>query len=77
MILTITEEAILGGYQDGSVMVLTGKDEHGGTITFGADVRMIDSLMAACMFDNGEDGEIEIELEAWQILGRSAADPRG
>jgi len=63
MLLTVSHDSFL--HDDGSVVVLTGVDENGKTWRFGADFRIAYDLLGAAI-----EGEITVEVEDWQLLGK-------
>ena len=55
----------------GTVVVATGTDvETGERVTFAGDHRVMGGLYAAV----SEEGEIDAQVEAWQVLSRQPAE---
>lgn len=71
-LITLTPEDVVDTLVDeGSVVMVTGTDEDGQRVTIGADARAIDPALAALLM--GEEPEVQVEFEPWQVLGRSDA----
>ena len=62
--LTIEDTATLTDH--GSVYAITGTDEDGNRVTFGADPRMLESPLHELII--GDEPEVDVEIEEWQIL---------
>ncbi|HEY2638941.1 MAG TPA: hypothetical protein VGI66_03530 [Streptosporangiaceae bacterium] len=65
MIITVTTEDVAEARNEGTVTMITGTREDGERVLFAGDWRAIDGLCDAVM----AEGEIQAEVEAWQILG--------
>jgi hypothetical protein len=65
MRVTVTVADLAAGQDHGSVWVLTGTADDGARVTFGGDHRPMRGLADAVM----EQGEVEAEVEPWQVLG--------
>lgn len=67
MVVTLVEEDIVTIQDHGSVALITGTNEDGERVTFGVDPRALDDIGRALIF--GEEFEITVEVEGWQIMG--------
>lgn len=61
MILQLDSQCLVR--DEGTVIVLTGTDEQGRAVTFGADHRQARNIIEAA-----SHGVIEAEVEGWQVL---------
>jgi hypothetical protein len=68
MILTITTDDVIRHAVDhGTVWTLTGTDEDGHRVTFGADHRPAREIIALA----ADLGEIDVSVEDWQIVSQT------
>ncbi len=70
MIIRLTTEQLGQVRDEGTVAVLTGTDENGDRVTFGADRHV---FIVACGGLLGGEGQVTFEVESWQVLGRQEA----
>jgi len=56
---------------EGSIVVLKGRDPSGAMLTIGVDPRTADDVLAALIL---RDEEVEVEVEHWQILGKKVPE---
>ena len=72
MIITLIDTDVDTVLDEGSVVAITGTDEDGQRVRFGADARMIEPVLRALVMD--EEFEIPVEVEDWQVLGIFAVE---
>lgn len=72
MTITLVDTDIATLVDHGSIIAITGTDEEGQRVRFGADARMIEPALQALVMD--EEYEIDVEVDDWQVLGVSQGD---
>ena len=67
MIVTVTDADTETAENHGSVTSVSCIDESGRQLRFTGDTRVMAALLTAAL----AEGEIQAEIEGWQILGRA------
>lgn len=68
MLVTITEADLATLRDHGSVALITGTNEEGQRVQFGLEPRALDDIAGALTF--GEEPEVNVEIEGWQVYGQ-------
>lgn len=68
MLITITETDLATLQDHGSVALITGTNEDGQRVQFAVEPRYLDDIGNALVF--GEESEVDVEIEGWQIYGQ-------